>query len=204
MAEGKITARFIIQMAGAPKEHIERTIRAYIEKIKDEYDDIKVISEEYSDAEKQENDKLWDIFVELEAEFGSMGRIMEFCIDYMPSSVEILSPAEFVLKANEFSNFLNDIQLKLHQVDMAIKNLSAENKVLEKNALTLVKNMIMVELKKDALDLKTLAKEAGMPEDHMLKFLNALKKEGKIVEENGLYMRPAKQKNEKDKDKQGK
>ncbi|MFH1439752.1 MAG: hypothetical protein ABIG89_04245 [Candidatus Woesearchaeota archaeon] len=136
---------------------------------------------------KDNNNVMFSTFVEVDVEFDDVDKLMWFCFDFMPSSVEIISPDEFVYKAPDFTDFLNEIQSKLHKLDMLIKNFEADNKVLKKNGLTLVKNLIIILLKEKSRNINDISKEAGVPADHILKFVDALIKEGKVKEENGVY-----------------
>jgi len=70
---------------------------------------------------------------------------------------------------------------------MIIKNLSAENQVIKKNGLTLLKNIIMLNLKFQPTDLDTLAVNAGVPVQNIQKLLDAMEKDRKVKKEEGLY-----------------
>lgn len=185
--EQRMIARVVIQMLGAPKKHIEDTLKMYVDKIEEEHKDIKILKR-YQSKAKLGKDKLFNVFAELELEVRGAEQLVWFCFDYMPASVEILEPETFTYESHEFTNFLNDLQAKLHKTDMAIKGLSAENQVLKKNAMTLVRNIILVQLSSGPSDLKTLSKRAGVPEDHMLAFLKELIQEGKVRKEGDQYV----------------
>ncbi|MBS3122466.1 hypothetical protein J4434_06305 [Candidatus Woesearchaeota archaeon] len=186
MEPQKIIIRAIVHMIGKPKEHLEQIIRDYVQELKKE-DGVKVLKEDYADAEEKEEKHMFSIFVELEIEFRNVDKLMWFCFDYMPSSIEILSPDKFVYDANHFTSFLNELQGKMHKLDMLIKNFEADNKVLKKNGLTLLKNLIIVLLKEKTRDINEISKEAGVPAAQIEKFLQAMEQEGKIREKNGKY-----------------
>jgi len=179
-------ARAIIQMMGSPKKHIEETLGVYVDKIKDEHKNIKVVKEDRSKAEKDGD--MYKVFTELEIDTKSASDLVWFCFDYMPSSVEIIEPDEIIYDSRDFTDFLNDLQAKLHKLDTVVKNLSAENQVVKKNGVMLMKNIIMLQLKMKPRDLETLAVNAGVPQDHMEKFLKAMEKEGKIKKDGNLYI----------------
>lgn len=186
MAEGtKIVARVIIQMMGGPKKHIEDTMKTYVKKIEEDYADIKIKKKYLSPAKKE--GALFKVFTELELEIDGIENLVWFCFDYMPSSVEILEPDRLVYESHDFTNFMNDLQQKLHKVDMALKNLSAENQVLRKNGVTLSKNLFHSLLRSGPKDLAALAKDSGIPEEHAQKFLESMVKEGKIQKDKALY-----------------
>src|SRR3989338_2348534 len=180
-----IKARVIIEMLGAPKEHIEETLKLYVEKMKTQEKDIVVRNIEY--GEPKEVNSLFSVFVELELEFTDMKTLTYFCFDYMPSSIEVFEPSEFTYSANDYTDFLNDLQARLHKFDMMIRNLSAENKVIKKNGLTLARNVVLACVESGPKPLLEISKRSGMPEEHIKKFVNILVKEEKIKEKDGKY-----------------
>ena len=172
-------------MLGAPKEHIEETLKLYVEKMKTQEKDIVVRNIEY--GEPKEVNSLFSVFVELELEFTDMKTLTYFCFDYMPSSIEVFEPSEFTYSANDYTDFLNDLQARLHKFDMMIRNLSAENKVTKKNGLTLARNVVLACVESGPKTLLEISKRSGMPEEHIKKFVNILVKEQKIKEKDGKY-----------------
>lgn len=125
--ETKIRAKIIEEMVGSPKEHIETTFNDLLEKIKKEFE---VVEETINEPEEIKG--MWSTFVELEINFNDMNQLTGFCFDFMPSSVEIISPKELTVEHNDINNLLNDILAKLHQYSMLLKNTIAENKILKK------------------------------------------------------------------------
>jgi hypothetical protein len=181
----KLVARVIIQMMGAPKKHIEDTLKKYIAKIDEDYADIKVLKKYISPAKKEGGH--FNVFSELELEIEGTENLVWFCFDYMPASVEILEPDSLVYECHDFTNFLNDLQQKLHKVDMMIKSLSAENQVLKKNGMTLMNNILLLQLGTGPKNVSALAKGSGVPEDHVEKFLESMVTEGKIKKHKDTY-----------------
>ena len=82
-----IIARCIIEMVGSPKEYLDTTMKKFVEKIGKE-SGMKLLNSRI--AEVVESGKLFSTFSELEIDFSSIDRLVAFCIDSMPSSVEIL------------------------------------------------------------------------------------------------------------------
>jgi hypothetical protein len=185
--EQKIIARAIIQMMGGPKKHIEETLGMYMDKLIEEHKGFRIIKEHRSKAKKEKGQELFNVFSEIEFETQGIESLVWFCFDYMPASVEILEPDKIIYSSDKLTDFLNDLQEKLHRVEMLAKNLTAENKVIKNNGVTLVKNIIMLQLKLGPHDIKTLSDNAGVPEDHIHKFLDVMEKEGKIKKDKDLY-----------------
>ena len=118
--------RAIIEVAGFPKEHVEKVMQEIAEKIKNEKE-----VERFKVFEAQEKDKLFSTFTEMEINFKNFEEVSGFCLDYFPSSIELLDE-DINPKREELENTLNDLLAKLHQYDMVLKNLKAENIMLKK------------------------------------------------------------------------
>ena len=117
VAEGRILTRIIIEIVGKPKEHVEKTLRVVIDKIK-EQQDIKIVEEKLFDAEKQE--EMFSTFAELGILFKNMETLVGFCFDFMPSSVEILDPKKLGFESNDFAGLINDLLTRLHQINLKL------------------------------------------------------------------------------------
>jgi hypothetical protein len=182
----EITFRALIEVLGKPKEHVKEALEKYVNQLKSN-DKYKVLNEDYADVEKREEEELWATFVELELKTNSVEDLISFCFEYMPSSIEILSPAEFNLPDQEISHFLSNLQGKLHQIDMVAKQLKAENDALKMNASFLVKNNLLVLLAKESMNSENLSKYTGVAKDKLEDFLDKLIDENKIELKDGLY-----------------
>ena len=143
MEDEKNYIRFktILEILGKPKEHVEESLKKYIAKIKED-EELMVIKEYYSDAKEQDN--MFSVFAELEMLVKTVPKLIGFCFDYMPSSLEILKPESLALKNTQFTGILNDLQAKLHNVDMVAKQLKSENDFLKRNLKTSLKNVISI------------------------------------------------------------
>ena len=182
--ETHLRCKIIIEILGKPKEHVEKTLRMYVDKIKDDSDLI-VLNSEFADA--QEKGDLWATFVELELIIKGVPKLIAFCFDYMPSSVEILKPEEFNMKKSTVEDLLNDLQARLHNVDMIIKQQKNENEFLKKNLNNSAGNAILIALAQGSLDKEKLSKVTGIASKELGIFLDNLIKENKISKENELY-----------------
>ena len=79
-------------------------------------------------------------FAELELDLPGLQDVIDFCFDYLPSSVEILEPEYINEKSNDLAGVLNDLMLKLHEYNMVIRNLQAENKVMKNKLVPTASN----------------------------------------------------------------
>ncbi len=180
-----IRVRAIIEVLGKPKEHVEDSIQKYIEHIKED-SELVVLNEYYSEIKEQ--GKLWSKFVELNLVVKGTKKLISFCFEYMPSSIEVIKPEELPMANSELSNLLNDLQARLHNVDMAVKQLKAENDFLKTNMNAVVHNTILICLKVSQLSIDQLSQVTGINKKELELFVEKLLKENKIKKENELYM----------------
>ena len=89
-----ITAKIIIEMLGKPKEHVEATLKEYIGKLKSD-GEIGISKEEFMPAEQK--GALFSAFVDFEGKFKDVSALLNFCFDAMPSSIDIIEPAELAM-----------------------------------------------------------------------------------------------------------
>ena len=179
-----IRCKTIIEVLGKPKDHVDKAIRDYVEKIKNDPELI-VMKADFSEAEEKE--KLWAVFVELDMVIKGISKLIGFCFDYMPSSVEITKPEEFALKKSTLENFINDLQARLHNVDMIVKKQKNENTFLKKNLNKAAGNLILLSLSSGNMDTERLSRVTGVAEKELEIFLKQLIEENKIKREDDLY-----------------
>lgn len=212
-----IRCRTIIEVLGKPKEHVENSIKEYVEHIKKD-SELVVLNEDFSETKEVtsikhpnkveqnkvnsrmasdvpiterdlEKDKkvLWSQFVELELVVKGTDKLIGFCFQYMPSSIDIIKPESLTMSGTELSSFLNDLQARLHDVDMVVKKLKGENDFLKMNMNAIIHNAIMICLKVSKLDIKQLSQVTGVDAKELEIFLEKLLKENKIRKEEELY-----------------
>jgi hypothetical protein len=186
LEEGWIQVAFIVEMMGKPKEHLEKTLKEYVQNLKK---DKKIIflEEEYAEPEPVENSSLFTIFVELEVLMKDAKRIMDFCFDFMPSSVEIIEPTTLHIKNEDLNSLFNDLQARLHKLDMITKTANQKNKILSKNGAILVFNSILLALKQGPATLKELSELTKVPVSELEKFLEKMLNDKKLKLSNKKY-----------------
>ena len=116
---------------GAPEEHVKKSMGMVLGKLK-EVSSIKVSNEKSSETSKIADRPFWSMFSDVELEFTNLDAIMGFCLDFMPSSLEILEPLNFEFGKNDIEQLWNDLIGRLHHYDMMVKNLHAENVILKR------------------------------------------------------------------------
>ncbi|MBN2567060.1 hypothetical protein JXB02_03190 [Candidatus Woesearchaeota archaeon] len=182
---GYVLFRSIIEVLGQPAEHIEKAIREYVRSIEGD-EEITVLKKEFSKAEKLETG-MYSTFVEIEAWAKRMEKLFWFCFDYMPSSIEVIEPTVLKFQSREFAGFLNDLQARLHQIDMVAKTSRQEVKVHTKNTNLVVQNAVLSHLIIKPRDFSFLQKALGVPKDQMEQFMAGLERMGKVRKEGEIY-----------------
>ena len=175
--QGFVLCRIIIEVAGRPKEHIENTMKLLMEKIKEEEDTVLTKGQAFKTKEIEiKNEKMYSSYAEIEILMKNVSRIIGFCFDYMPSSIEILEPSDLKTTILDFTELLNELLTKLHNTDMVLKNTRAENKILTDNASALMNNLFIHILSKEPKPLSKISKQMGIPEKQLKPFIeNAIK-----------------------------
>lgn len=119
----KITARFIIQIAGKPVENVEKAVEFILNKLKEEKDSFKILESHTEKPKLDEENTLYSTFIEVVARFNDSETLLGFILDYTPTSVEVESPDNIELNSHEFTGILNDFSNN-------ILNLISENRKL--------------------------------------------------------------------------
>jgi len=182
----KILFRAVIEILGKPKEHADSTLKGYIQKLK-ENKRYEVVKEDLAELKQHEESELWMAFAELEIKTSGVVDIIDFCFDYMPSLIEILEPDELRLDSLVISSFLNDMQAKLHGVDMVAKQLKMENQLLNQSLARLLNNYITLLLRDHNFSSEQLSKLTGMNIDILEDYLDKMIDEGKVDLKEGIY-----------------
>jgi len=186
IGEGQILVRTILEMLGAPKEHITSTMKGYVDKL-NEGKDYEIIKTFISDAEEQKEKKMFSIYAELEIWFKNVDAVMAFCFDSLPSSIEIIEPQQISFKSNSFSGLLNDLQAKLHKLDMAYKTYKTDLQATSAIFETIVRNFIGYCLKTGKNNIDDIAKETGIEKERLQKLLDQLAEKKVIHKKDNNY-----------------
>lgn len=181
-----ILFRAVIEVLGKPKEHIEQSLQNYLEQLK-QNERYEVVQAEVVEAKKQAEQDLWATFAEVELKAEKVEDLIGFCFDYMPSVLEVIRPKQLNLQNEHISSFLNDLQARLHQVDMVAKQVKMENDILKKSMGGLLKNYITILLGKGDMNAEQLSRLTGINKDKLEDFLDQLIDEGRIDLKEGIY-----------------
>lgn len=184
ISKGQVLCRIIIEVLGAPKEHVEEAIKLVVDKVKDA-EDITLLSESTYAAE--EKGKLFTTFSELEIWFNNIDALAQFIFNFTPSSVEIIQPSQLSIPAIVLSGFFNDFLLKMHDLGLQLKDTAAKTQLLQKNADALVRNFLNLALKepKSSQDISALT---GIPDDNVKAILANYEKANIVVKKGDNYV----------------
>jgi hypothetical protein len=186
MAEGeKVIARVVLNVAGKPKEHVEKSMGLVIENIGKEKD-IKVVKKKILKTQKKD-ELYFSAVAELEISCADASLLMGFCLDYMPSSVEIVEPEGLSFDAMELTGLLNDMLSKLHYVNVSYGEMKSENDLLKQNGEHLLKNIVMISIRDTPKTIEAISGDVGIKPEELLPFVERFVKEGKIEKKDELY-----------------
>lgn len=124
----KISA--IIEVAGFPEKHVNDVMLKIIENLKKE-PKIKITKEEIAEARPAKD--VFSGFMEFELEIETFDKLLFFCYNYLPSSIELLEAKDMKLSTDEFRSGINDLLAYLHRINFMVSNINAENEFLKKN-----------------------------------------------------------------------
>ncbi len=130
MAE-KVLARFIIEIGGKPVENVNKALNLIEKNLKEEKK-FKLLSSEIEEAEFNEEAKIYLGFLEVSIKFSEVKHILEFILDYTPSSVEIEEPENLKLNNSEFTGILNDLAANILKSNKELMQMRAYIHMLQK------------------------------------------------------------------------
>ncbi|MBR9693264.1 hypothetical protein GOV07_05055 [Candidatus Woesearchaeota archaeon] len=188
LSEGWLRVLITFELVGKPREHIEATIKSYLANIKQDKR-IKAIKEEFAEAIEMD-DGLFSTFCEFETMVENMEVLTWLAVNFMPASIEILSPDKLTLDSRVIVNWVNDLLAKLHEVSNVLREERAVNAHVTKGMNALIKNSILAALKTGELTPADLEKIVGIQAAQLVPFLENLLEKGTIIQKNKKYSLP--------------
>ena len=182
--EGQVHISVIFEVVGQPKEHIENTIKAYVETIKTD-EELTFLNEEYEPAEELD-EGLFSVIAEVELVVKNLEKITWLAMNFSPASIEIIEPSKFTIPQKDVTNWINDLLSKLHEIGMVRKSDQGQIDTLIRNFNAMTRNAIILSLS-EPRNVEQIGKKIGMNKEHAEKFLEALIKEKKIKKEKTKY-----------------
>lgn len=182
MAE-PVLARIIIEMLGAPKDYITKTMHGYLDKLKSTH---AVVKAEVAEAEPKE--QVFSIYAELEMRFADLPELFDFCFEAMPSSVEVLEPSAFSLTLDKLNAFFNDLQGRLHEADAIIKTERTRQQILDSNATTVFRRFLLYLVEHGHPTASEMSHYVGVHPRELTPFLEKMVEEKKLKKDGEQYV----------------
>lgn len=182
--DGYVHVNILYEMIGSPKEHIDKTLKLFLENI-DSDKQIITISEDIEETVALEGG-MFSAAAEVEYLIEGIEKLTWLAFNFMPANIEIKAPKELTFMAKDFSGWLNDLLAKLHEVNTAHTRIRSEHQALVKNLNAAIRNNILLALD-EPMTSAQISKNIGMNSKQVLLFLEALIKEDKIKKKGTKY-----------------
>lgn len=125
-----LQARMIIEIMGRPPQHVTETMKMLVDRLEKERG-VKLIEVKLHDPiEVKDVKDLYTSFVEIELEFESVGAYLGIIFAYLPSNVEIISPAKISVPTESLNVLGNNLIARMHSYDAIAKKMMADKEVL--------------------------------------------------------------------------
>jgi len=183
ISKGHIFCRVIFEMAGNPKDHVEKTLMSYIHTIKEDPDYI--FTKEYM-APAEETEGVWSTFYEAEILISSFDKLNILCFNLGPASIEILQPESFTINDKKMGDWYNDLMSRLHEVGISLKNLNGENDLLKVNLNRAIRNCVVLAIT-EPKTLEEVSEKVGIDTEHIQPFIDAMIREKTLVKDGEKY-----------------
>ena len=122
----------IVEILGRPAEHVKESLKNHVEQMY-KLKDIEVFSISVNEPIKiEEHQDAYSCFSEVEFSVPSFLRLLELIFDFMPSSIEIISPSEVKMSAFDATCLANNLTGRLHKYDEIAKMAQMYNQQLVK------------------------------------------------------------------------
>ena len=185
LEKGYLMINAIIEIVGKPREHVEETLRMVLKQLRDEKG-VDVLGGKVHEPKAQGS--FFSTFAELRLLVKDFATVISLCFSYMPSSVEIVEPAQFKLAPIEVANLFNDLLGRLHEIDMRLKGANAANILLDQNLCNLLKNAVIIALGSGAKTVGELSVHVGINEQQLEPFLARFTQEKVLGRDGHHYM----------------
>jgi len=184
ISKGYILCRVIFEMAGNPREHVEKTLKEYIAKIKEDTEYI-FMNDFYAPAEENE-DGVWSTFYESEILISSIEKLNSLCFNMAPASIEILQPESLTLTDKKVTEWYNDVISKIHEIGILLKSATGENDLLKVNLNRAIRNCVVLALNEPKTSAE-ISEKIGIDAEHMQPFIDAMVKEKSLIKDGEKY-----------------
>lgn len=109
-------------MLGNPEKHLLDSMNNHLNKM-DSVKGVHIVSKKISEPKLDEKSQLFMCFSEVEIECSDLVTLTTIIINFLPSSVEIVDPAELRMSCKDATDYLTELVMKLHSYDGIIREL---------------------------------------------------------------------------------
>jgi hypothetical protein len=184
LKSGGVLARVSFEIIGSPKAHVEAAINEYIANIEKDYT-IHILNRELGEAEELDGG-LFSTYADLEVLFEKLDKLNWLCVNFMPASIEIISPAELKFSDKDLTLWFNDLLAKLHEVSTSYRQLSTKEELFVKNMNAMVHNAVLLACEQYHTP-EGIAKRIGIPIEQVVPFLESNVKNHKLEKHGEEY-----------------
>ena len=132
METKKITAVMILEIIGAPAEHLVKTLEEITKEMGNEKD-VKINNKKiHEPTELKDRKDFFTTFAEVEVEVEGALQLAILMFKYMPAHVEVVSPESINLTNNEYGDILSELTRRLHKYDEVARVIQMEKNIIEK------------------------------------------------------------------------
>ncbi len=183
--EGWLRAMITFELVGKPREHIEMTIRGYVENVKND-GRVLSISEEFADA-IEHDDGMFSAFVEMEALVMDLDTLTWLAFNFQPASIEILEPERLVVEGRNITNWCNDLISKLHEMSGLLREEQSVTAAMTQSLNALIRNAILLALRQGEKTPQELQQLTGIMAEQLEPFLQHLVEKGTVRKAGDKY-----------------
>ncbi len=184
VSEGHLRVLVTFEIVGTPKEHVETTLKKFLKEIVDEkaLGIVDIHSEKANELE--EDPGFFSAFAEVEMTVETPETLTSLAFNYTPASIEMLEPAELVIKHLDLQNWFNDLLSQLHYTQQTLRGERQRISHLGMSIMNLLRNMVTILLASGPKDAEELARLAGTSAEDMERVLAPMSEE-KIIAKKG-------------------
>lgn len=183
-----LQVRAIVQMVGKPKEHIEEALHAFVKKLEDMKAGFTIYDTQFAEAEQEEEgSSLFSTFCEIEMLCDDVDGLLNFCVEGMPASIEVIEPEDTTVTSHDITRMMNEVIDKLHRADQLAKEARQSNKIMSQSLGIMIQNSITILLNMGPRSKKEIAKIVGIDLEQLPRFLEKLVEDKRISEKDGKY-----------------
>jgi len=162
--EGYLKVILIIEVLGRPAEHVTDALKKILAVMKSDKNLIILEKKAYKPKRAKNARDLFTSFMEIEALAKGMRGLYDICLDYMPSSIEIIEPSELRMNLHQANSVVNEFVGRLHKHNEVSNKLASENQILRAKLQEAFRGRVIIE--NEGLKTEFGKKEDSVPGEH--------------------------------------